>query len=171
MEALMAKVSTEAEAFSKISDITKARILSEARNLAVGESPATAGYDDRDACHGDEPKDGLARFILEGVPGTMYFVPCTVCCVLCILYRVLCTVCYVLCACGVLCACSIVFSGSGKSTLIRSLVIASQAAGYRSFGHLEKIITGTIYNVISIYFYNGFVRLERLEWRLITSRS
>ena len=66
----MAKVSTEAEAFSKISDVTKAKILSEARNLAVGESPATAGYDDRDTCQGDEPKDGLARFILEGVPGT-----------------------------------------------------------------------------------------------------
>ena len=70
MEALMAKVSTEAEAFSKLSDVTKAKILSKARNLAVGECPATAGYDDRDTSHGDVPKDDLARFVLEGVPGT-----------------------------------------------------------------------------------------------------
>ena len=69
MEALMAKVSRETEAYTKLSAATKAKILGEARNLAVGESPATSGYDDRDPDSAEAPKNDLARFVLEGVPG------------------------------------------------------------------------------------------------------
>ena len=69
MEQLMRRVSREAETFRRLDEETKIKILSGAQNLAVGETPATAGLDDISRVGGELPKNALARFILEGVPG------------------------------------------------------------------------------------------------------